>query len=118
MARRPVTAEARTPQKKAPPVPAGMPSLTSLAPLYSDAPPQGGPDARRDETAEVAPEVDDGADERPRVQGHVEGLVEVLEVVELVPVEQPGHEDEVAARRDGEELAEPLGDPEHDGVQD
>ena len=71
-----------------------------------------------DQLRQVPPEIGDGADEGAGVEGDVEGLVEVLEVVELVPVEQPGHEDQMAARRDREELRQALGDAQHDGVQD
>src|SRR3546814_20879862 len=34
------------------------------------------------------------------------------------PAEQPGNDAQVAARRDGQELREALGDPEDDGVED
>ena len=39
-------------------------------------------------------------------------------VVEVVPAEQPRHEQQVAARRDRQELRQPLHEPEDDGVQD
>ena len=37
---------------------------------------------------------------------------------EVTPSEQPGDEDEVPARRDGQELGQTLGDPQDDGVDD
>jgi hypothetical protein len=46
------------------------------------------------------------------VEGDVEGLVEVLVLLEVVPVEEPGNEDQVAGRRDRQELGQPLDDAE------
>ena len=66
---------------------------------------------------DVAPEVDERAHERPDVQGHVEGLVQVR-VVQDRPVEQPRHEDQVAGARHRRELGHALGDAEHDRLQD
>jgi hypothetical protein len=42
------------------------------------------------------------------MQGHVERLVELGIQLEVRPVEEPGHEDQVARRRDGQELREAL----------
>ena len=69
---------------------------------------------------EVAPEVGDDRDERPDVQRHVEGLLDALAAAagEVVPVEQPGDQQQVARRRDGQELRQALHDPEDDGVED
>jgi hypothetical protein len=44
----------------------------------------------------------------------IECLVEVLVRLEVVPVREPGNEDEMTRRGDGEELGEPLRDPEHE----
>ena len=69
---------------------------------------------------QVAPEVGDDGDERPDVQRHVEGLLDALAAAagEVVPVEQPGDQQEVARGRDGQELGQALHDPEDDGVED
>ena len=44
----------------------------------------------RDESADVGPEVDDDRDERPEVESDVEGLVEILVFLEVVPVRSHG----------------------------
>ena len=76
---------------------------------------------RRDERLQIGPqvgaEIDHGAEERAHVQGDVERLVE-RRIVDDVPSQRPGHEDQVAAARDGRELGDPLDDAEDDGLQD
>ncbi len=69
---------------------------------------------------QVVPEVGRRPHERAQVQGHVERAVEVGVGLagQLRPPEEPRDEDQVPAGRDGEELRQPLDDPEHDGVQD
>jgi hypothetical protein len=47
---------------------------------------------------DLVPEVDDDRDERPEVERDVERLVEVSCVREVVPVPDPGDEDQVAGR--------------------
>jgi TldD protein len=54
---------------------------------------------------------------RADVQRDVERLVEGVVRREFGPTEQLGDEDQVAARRDREELGETLDDPQNDGVQ-
>jgi hypothetical protein len=46
------------------------------------------------------------------VQRDVERLVELVVLLEVRPVAEPRHEDQVARRRDRQELGEPLDDPE------
>ena len=71
-----------------------------------------------DEGLQVAPEVHEHREERAQVQCDVVGLLQLGVVVELVPREEPGHEDQMTARRDRQELGQPLGQPEHDRVDD
>ncbi len=61
---------------------------------------------------ELCPEVRDYCHERSEVQRDVERAVEAFVLFEVRPVEQPGHEDQVPRRRDGQELREAL-----DGAQ-
>jgi hypothetical protein len=77
-----------------------------------DRPAADGAEPGRDEPENVRPEVDDDCDERPEVEGDVEGLVEVLVLLEVVPVEEPRHENQVAGRGDREQLGEALHDAE------
>ena len=51
------------------------------------------------------------------MQGDVERLLDGR-VVEVVPIEQPGDQQEMTAGRDGQELGEPLHEAENDGVDD
>ena len=60
-----------------------------------------GPPALADVHHEVLAEVGDDGDERAEVEGDVERLLG-RRVVEVVPVEQPRHEQQVPARRDRE----------------
>ncbi len=71
----------------------------------------------RDVAGEVVAEVGDGGDQRADVEGDVERLLDAV-VVEVVPAEQPGHEQQVAARRDRQELGQSLDEAEDDGVED
>ena len=66
---------------------------------------------------EVLAEVEDRGEERAEVEGDVERLLD-LGRVEVVPPEQPRDEQQVPARRDRQELREPLDETEHDGVED
>ena len=66
----------------------------------------------------LAPKVPEHRDQRADVQRDVERLVERVVRRELGPTEELGDEDQVAARRDREELGEALNDAEDDGVED
>ena len=66
----------------------------------------------------LVPEVGEHRDQRADVQRDVERLVQRVVRRELGPTEQLGDEDQVAARRDREELGEALNDAEDDGVED
>ena len=66
------------------------------------------------ELADLAPEVRDDGHERPDMQRDVERLVEVGVRLEIRPVEEPRHEDEVPGRRDGQELRETLDGAQHE----
>ncbi len=46
------------------------------------------------------------------MQGDVEGLVELVVSLEVVPVEEPGDEDEMTRRRDRQQLGEALDEAE------
>ena len=81
-----------------------------------DAPSSEGHEQRPDETHEVAPEVRGDGDERSEVQRDVERLVEAVVLLEVRPLGGPGHEDEVARRRDRQELGQPLNQPEDEGL--
>ena len=52
------------------------------------------------------------------MQGDVERLLEVGAAGEVVPAERPRRQQQVAARRDRQELGEALDDAQDDGVQD
>ena len=69
------------------------------------------------EPHDLAPEEYEHGDEGAQVQSHVERLVEVGVVEQEVPVEQPGHKDQMAGARDGQELGETLDDAQDDGLQ-
>ena len=71
----------------------------------------------RDVADEVVAEVHDDGDERAEVQGDVERLLDRC-VAGRFPAEEPAREDQVPARRDRQELREPLHQAEHDGVED
>jgi hypothetical protein len=45
-------------------------------------------------------EVRDDGDQRAEVQRDVEGLVELVVLLQVAPVAEPGDEDQVARRRD------------------
>ena len=51
---------------------------------------------RGDEPQDVVPEVRGDRDERPEVERDVERLVEAVVLLEVRPVAEPRHEDEVA----------------------
>ena len=73
---------------------------------------------RGDEIArEVAPEVPHRGDERAEVQRDVERLLQRVVAVEVVPAEKVRDEEQVPARRDGQELGQALDDAEDDGVE-
>ena len=63
---------------------------------------------------DLRPEVDDHGHERPEVERDVERLVEVLVRLEVVPVPDPGDEDQVARRGDRQQLGRALDDPERE----
>ena len=67
---------------------------------------------------EVVAEVADDGDQRAEVQRHVERLLDRRVTGEVVPAEQPRHQQQVPAGGDGQELGEPLHEAEHDGVED
>jgi hypothetical protein len=48
------------------------------------------------------------------MEGHVEGLVELVVLLEVGPVGQPGHEDQMSGRRDRQQLGRPLHQAEHE----
>ena len=75
-------------------------------------------DALACEDDDVGAEVGDRPDQRADVEADVEGLGQRLVGAEVVPAEQPGHDRQVARRRDREELRQPLDDAEDDGVED
>ena len=53
------------------------------------------------------------AGERAHVQRHVEGVLQLAVAVEEIPAAQPGHELQVGARGNREELGQPLQQTEH-----
>ena len=61
---------------------------------------------------EVTPEVADDRDQRPEMERDVEGLVELVVLLEVAPVEEPRHEDQVSRGGDGKELGCALHEPE------
>ena len=65
-------------------------------------------------THDVAPEVADDRDERAQVQRHVERLVEGVVLLQVLPVAEPRHEDQVARRGDRQQLRRPLDEPQHE----
>ena len=67
-----------------------------------------------DQALDVVPEVGDDRDERPDVERDVERLVELLVGLEVLPLEEPRNEDQVARRGDGQELCGALHDAEHE----
>ena len=50
----------------------------------------------------------------PKCRADVEGRVEGVVLLQIRPVCEPGHEDEVAGRRDGQKLGQALDDTEHE----
>ena len=81
-------------------------SAVSIRRAAHAAEPRGG------EPDDVRPEVGHHGDERPQVERDVERLVELLVRLQVRPVEEPGDEDQVARRRDREELCQALDDPQ------
>ena len=73
-----------------------------------------GAEPRRDQLDDVAPEVRGHGDERAQVQRDVECLVEGVVLLQVRPVEEPRDEDQVARRRDREQLRRPLHEAEHE----
>src|ERR1700687_2995459 len=65
---------------------------------------------RRDEPDPILQEDDQDRRQRAPVQRHVEGKPRVF------PAEDPGDERQMGARRDGQELGQPLHDAEDDGL--
>jgi hypothetical protein len=66
---------------------------------------------------DLVTEVGDGGDQGPAVQGDIEGLVELLVVLQERVVLKPGNEDQVPGRRDRQELGEALDDPKEEGLE-
>ena len=64
--------------------------------------------------SDVPPEVRRDGDERADVEADVERRVEGVVLLQVRPVEEPGHEDQVAGRGDRQELGQALNDPEHE----
>jgi hypothetical protein len=75
------------------------------------------PEEGRGERHHLVPEKRDGRDQGPGMQGHVEGLVERLVVLEKRVVLKPGNEDQMARGRDRQELGEALDDPQQKRLQ-
>ena len=71
---------------------------------------------RAQQAADVPCEVRDDGRERAEVQRDVERLVEGVVLLEEAPVREPGNEDEMAGRRDGQQFGEPLGDSERQSL--
>ena len=74
------------------------------------------PEERAQQPADVPSEVRDDGRERAKVQRDVERLVEGVVLLEVVPVREPGDEDEMAGGGDGQQLGEPLGDSERQSL--
>ena len=72
------------------------------------------PEPRDDERLQIAPEVGPHRDERPEVQRDVERLVEGVVRLEVLPLEEPRNEDQVARGRDGQKLRRALDEAEHE----
>ena len=70
------------------------------------------PPSAREKPQDVGPEVGRHRDERSEVERDVERLVEPVVLLEVRPVSEPGHEDEVSGRGDRQELRKPLDDAE------
>ena len=92
----------------------GDPALDRRRPLAAHDQAQALSDVHGQVVTEVADDSDQGAD----VEADVERLLDRLVAGEVVPTEQPRHEDEVPARRDREEFRQTLHETEHDGVED
>ena len=75
------------------------------------------PTQRDDVADDVAPEVDDDRDQRPEVERDVERLVERRVRLEVVPVGDPGDEDQVPRRRDRQQLVAPWTTPSTSACQ-
>ena len=69
---------------------------------------------RRGRKPDVGPEVGDDGDQGAEVKRDVERLVEVGVRLEVVPVRDPRHEDQVSRGGDRQQLGQALGDPEHE----
>ena len=61
-----------------------------------------------------SPEVDDDGDQRAEMQRDVERLVEGVVLLQVLPVPQPGHEDQVARRGDRQQFRRTLDEAEHE----
>ena len=77
-----------------------------------DAPASDRADPRAHQPDDVAPEVGADGDERAEVERDVERLVEAVVLLEVRPLGCPRDEDQVAGRRDRQELRQALDDPE------
>ena len=99
-----------------PTTPAGIVATTTNQAIRSSDVSSGGVRSdvaeRGDEPEDVVPEVGAHGDERPEMERDVERLVEAIVLLEVRPVAEPGHEDEVSGRGDRQELREPLDDAE------
>ena len=91
-------------------------STTSQARRSSalNAPVADGAEPGDDEPGDVSSEVGRDRHERADVQADVEGRVEGVVLLQIRPVREPGHEDQVAGRRDGQEFGQALNDTEHE----
>src|SRR5688500_11723414 len=79
-----------------------------------DAAPSDAREPGRDQAGDVVPEVGDHGDQGPDVEGDVERLVELLVRLEVLPLEEPRDEDQMARRGDRKELGGALHDAEHE----
>ena len=76
------------------------------------------PPQARSSSDDVAPEVGQHGEEGPGVQRHVEGLVEVRVVQQVVPVEEPRDDDQMGRAGDRQELGQSLREAENEGLED
>ena len=82
-----------------------------------DRAPAGGPEEGGEIGGHLVAEVRDRGDQGSGVERDVEGLVELLVVLQERVVLKPGDEDEVPGGGDRQELGEPLDDPQQEGLQ-
>ena len=82
-----------------------------------DAPPADAADPGGHEAHDVLPEIGDDRDERAHVQRDVEGLIELFVGLEVLPLEEPRNEDQMAGRGDGKGSVAPWTMPRTSACQ-